>query len=292
MSTASMIVMKDDDEVPVTPATESSLGLELGSPWPMPPRNSVISAKNRDSGLLSVGSALRMSVQDPSAFASDAEAGHATDTDTMPSAWGPTRSATPQPHYLRPPGARPRPSRMNTTTSSFIWRRWSNMVSGASRKSFLKWRNMGKQAYEDIPPPACLLFWAGFVAGPWCWLVGGWVCTTDHVKTKFDAADVERTERSVLFLPLWAPIPKVPALSSAPPSGQTGSSTLAATPVGQLQEARVLEQPEAVSQQSKTPATRWEASPWVRRCRIAAVASGTLIFLALIISLIVLAGTR
>ncbi|KAI9513445.1 hypothetical protein F5148DRAFT_1278817 [Russula earlei] len=100
------------------------------------------------------------------------------------------------------PPARPRPrKRMPTsggtgsTSSTFIWRRWTRDLSfgsGLSRPSFSAAR---RAIASRLPPLPILLFWAGFLA-PWCWLIGGWLIAEGRW---------EDSGKARAALPLWKP---------------------------------------------------------------------------------------
>ena len=154
-------------------------------------------------------------------------------------------------------------------TSSFINLRWNlgRWSHGSSTKS----TRVGPGKRPPVAPPrkptrasaAYYAFWLGFIAGPWCWLLGGWA---------FDGApgdpvvDVEAQRRHVL------------------PLGNNGRIDLTS---GSLQRPSPV-----MSWATELGPARTSYDPWVLRCRIAAGAGALGIVIALLIAAFVLASAR
>jgi len=137
-----------------------------------------------------------------------------------------------------------------------------------------------------------VLFWLGFIA-PWCWLIGGWLVTDKSSPRKHGPGSRSGYSNGYhaglggggsSFLPLWTsksmnsldsvkkyhgyPFVAPSALSLAPPP----------PPYQSHWPAPVL---------TPNPVGRWVRNPWVRRCRIAAVTSGILIVVGLLVALVI-----
>ncbi|KAI8989138.1 hypothetical protein BD414DRAFT_536434 [Trametes punicea] len=198
-------------------------------------------------------------------------------------------------------------------SESFLHRRWLKGMSFGSDRFVLP-PSAQKQKQKRKMSHACILFWIGFVA-PWCWLIGGWLLTpTGQVGSDGLSAETGPV------LPLWHRLRK-----SAPQS----RAHEAEEEKGKEREARGLPVPEKVkainsaaerrikakswyplvapSLESLTPSTGSGAStrklkrclpssravdPWIWRCRVAAAASGLLIFAAFVVAIVLIAGVR
>jgi len=102
------------------------------------------------------------------------------------------------------PPARPRPRRRaptsggsGSTSSTFIWRRWTRELSLGSSLSRPSFSAARRAIASRLPPLPVLLFWAGFIA-PWCWLIGGWL---------IEEGRWEGSGKARAALPLWKPRP-------------------------------------------------------------------------------------
>ena len=142
-----------------------------------------------------------------------------------------------------------------------------------------------------------VLFWIGFIS-PWCWLIGGWLVSpkrpsrghgsaSGHSHGKHDngrasllpllannsksvhSLDTTRKHHGYPFV-----APSVSSLMPPPPPYQSQRALVVLTPMKPVELER-----------------RGMPNPYVRRCRIAAVTSGVLIFVAFLVALVVV-GTR
>ena len=201
-----------------------------------------------------------------------------------------------QPLLPTPPHAMPRASRARSTPStsseSYIYNRWLRGVSfGSGNYEYHTPRTSSRRRARSClagrldMSSACFLFWLGFV-GPWCWLIGGWMLTTEgelepeyihevpslpmsvrHGK-KPDAAAETRKARNLLWDKLFPLV--APSAESLAPSVHTQTSVLS-------------------TRRLKKGAVQ-VVDPWVARCRIAAIMSGVLILAVVIVALIVAAS--
>jgi hypothetical protein len=225
-------------------------------------------------------------------------------SSARPESWITAHSADADGLIQAPPDARLRPSfplslrrsYPTSDSSSFIDRKWDARVHLVSRSnSGLPYHHSGDLEKGNKKPwtsaqatRACVLFWIGFIA-PWCWLIGGWMPSGDRaspppsIRTKKLGGDV--TAGSIL--PVWWEKPQqtskrqlFPGLGypfRTPPPQDNASS-------------------ESVGTRRTTPTIRikpgWttqcESDPWIRRCRIAAIASGTLLTAAFVAIMVVL----
>ena len=166
----------------------------------------------------------------------------------------------------------------------FIMERWmKTLFYSASGGKELFSTAKGGEGKQSPPSSACVLFWVGFIA-PWCWLVGGWMPPRDipsyenemkeeKLKEKV-SANVDRGEvsqgRVGGGLRKWVlPDPSSSFGATARALSTSSTTTLCSKDV---EEARIA-----------------EVDPWVRRCRIASIAGGTMLALGLIVMVIVLA---
>lgn len=196
-----------------------------------------------------------------------------------------------QPLLHVPPNVVPRRPRTASSSGSEsnIYNRWLRGVSfGSGNYEFHIPRMSSKRKARSCLPgmgvsSACLLFWLGFV-GPWCWLIGGWMLTTEgelereyihevvsslpisvrHGKRP-DAAGERKKARNLLAFKLFPLV--APSVESLTPSVQT-----------QMSACRLKQGALQV------------VDAWVIRCRIAAIMSGVLILAAVSIALIVAAS--
>ncbi|OJT14049.1 hypothetical protein TRAPUB_9406 [Trametes pubescens] len=219
---------------------------------------------------------------------------------------------------LRPPSASTgspraytRSASPATSSESFLQRRWLKGLSFGSDRFVLPPGSVPK--HKAQASHACMLFWLGFVA-PWCWLIGGWLLTragavsTDglaaetgpvlplwHRRRKnsgppppLDTAKGKESEKQDTNVPVpervksaaerrikaksWYPL-VAPSLESLTPSTGSGSST------------RKLKR-------CLPSSSRRGVDPWIHRCRMAAAASGVLIFAAFVVAIVLVAGVR
>ncbi|KAH9903435.1 hypothetical protein C8Q73DRAFT_674672 [Cubamyces lactineus] len=195
-------------------------------------------------------------------------------------------------------------------SESFLHRRWLKGMSFGSDRFVLP-PSAQKQAHKRKASHACILFWVGFLA-PWCWLIGGWLLTTaGEVSSDGLAAETGPV------LPLWHKGGKngAPQAVSAKGKGKEGESGVPVPEkvrtINGVAERRMKSKSWypliAPSLESLTPSTGSGTStrklkrclpgsrsvdPWIQRCRIAAAASGLLIFAAFVIAIVLVAGVR
>ena len=165
----------------------------------------------------------------------------------------------------------------------FIMERWMKTLfySASGGKELFSTAKGGERKRYPVSS-TCVLFWVGFVA-PWCWLVGGWMMPpTDASLRERDmrklkeklSADVDNETGSQGEegggLRKWIlpdPSSSFKATARAPSISSTTSVCSK-----EVEEARVT-----------------AADPWIRRCRIASIVGGTILGLALIAMVAVLA---
>jgi hypothetical protein len=146
-----------------------------------------------------------------------------------------------------------------TTTSDAIERRWrfgrwstaSANAQGNARGSLAE-RLGGRVRAID---PVKFLFFLGFIAGPWCWLIGGWMIRKRLPPPKSMSP----------ILPMW--------LVSQRREGSEGNTDLSHTA-------------------ATAGSINYELDPWVKRCRLAAAIGISVMVVALIITCLVLATSR
>ncbi|KAI0717907.1 hypothetical protein C8T65DRAFT_737706 [Cerioporus squamosus] len=192
------------------------------------------------------------------------------------------------------------PRSASPADETFLDKRWLKGLSfGSERFAF---PSPGK-AREGRFSCAFVLFCVGFIM-PWCWLIGGWLLTSD--------GEVQEEERGPV-LPLWhkrqTPPPLVKA-SEEERKADTDVPAASATDknMGEKRAKASSWYPLlAPSLESLTPPNKDAAStrrlkrclpttrrtdPWIRRCRAAAAVSGILLFAACIIAIIFAAGVH
>ncbi|KZT64331.1 hypothetical protein DAEQUDRAFT_753011 [Daedalea quercina L-15889] len=199
-----------------------------------------------------------------------------------------------QPLLPVPPSAVPRRPRSVSSSGSdtYIYNRWLKGFSiGSGNYELHIPRALSQKRVRSCLPEkmevtsACFLFWLGFI-GPWCWLIGGWMLTTEgELAPEF--------KHAAAILPLWTRHGK----KSDATAERDKAKNLLAFKLYPLV---------APSVESLTPSVQHRRSPastrrlksgalqgvdvWVIRCRIAAIMSGVLILAALIVALIVAAS--
>ena len=193
-------------------------------------------------------------------------------------------------------------------SESFLHRRWLKGMSFGSDRFVLppSAQQSGRQRRVSH---AYILFWVGFVA-PWCWLIGGWLLTTaGEVSSDGLAAETGPV------LPLWHKGGKNGASQTLGAKGKEKEGQ-SGVPVPEkvraingAAERRIKAKSwyplMAPSLESLTPSTGSGTStrklkrclpgsrgvdPWIQRCRIAAAASGVLIFAAFVVAIVLVAG--
>ncbi|KAI0372478.1 hypothetical protein BV20DRAFT_964071 [Pilatotrama ljubarskyi] len=215
----------------------------------------------------------------------------------------PRRSTETRPTYSRSTSSA-------SVSESFLNKRWFKDKSFGSDRFVLppsaQKRGRIKASY------ACILFWVGFVA-PWCWLIGGWLLTTTgevasdglaaetgpvlplwHRRRKGGAQGPRETTKGKRRADAGVPMPeKVKAINGAAerrikakswyPLLAPSLESLAPSSTGSAMSTRKLKR---CLPRSST------VDPWIRRCRVAAAASGVLIFAAFVVAIILVAGVR
>jgi hypothetical protein len=196
------------------------------------------------------------------------------------------------------------------TSDTFILRRLT-FGSALSRPSFSAARR-ARAALARLPPLPVILFWAGFVA-PWCWLIGGWLIAEGRW---------EENGKARAALPLWRPARRSQAKgkgkmvvrdvekgaaameeeahadvgADAPRRGWSWvswnpfgprASTLIAAQTGTSADGAAAQKEKVV-----TFVKPHSAEVWVYRCRLAAVISAVMLLTALIVTLVIVGGSR
>ena len=188
-----------------------------------------------------------------------------------------------------------------STSSSFIDRRFapsSLYFAPASERESARNRGPRWSLHLDRADTVQVLFWLGFIM-PWCWLLGGWVFSPRPPLRGHgsDAGHGQRSHKSLdggraPLLPLLANRSKsVYSLDTALYHGYpfVAPSVLSLAPPPppyQSYRAPAVLTPKPIELERRTM-----PNPYVRRCRIAAVMSGLLILVALLIALVVV-GTQ
>ncbi|KAI0356923.1 hypothetical protein OH77DRAFT_1495181 [Trametes cingulata] len=211
----------------------------------------------------------------------------------------PRRSSDTRPTYSR--SASP-----SSVSESFLQKRWMKDKAFGSPR----FARPSSQRHKINASYACILFWLGFVA-PWCWLIGGWLLTSSG-----DVGSDGLSAETGPVLPLWhrrrkgsaqgardtskrraevaVPMPeKVKAINGAAerrikakswyPLVAPSLESLAPSSTGSVVSTRKLKR---CLPGSST------VDPWIQRCRIAAAASGVLIFAAFVVAIVLVAGVR
>lgn len=169
-----------------------------------------------------------------------------------------------------------------SVSSSFVDRRFANsdlyLGSSAERGSA---RQAGQRwiSSKDRTDTVKLLFWAGFIA-PWCWLIGGWVIEPRHPHHPHSHPHpLDSRSRGGSLLPLWSS--KGRSMQSIDTMKVQHGYPFVAPSVASLA-------PPSYSRVTFAPRPANPVkNPWVRRCRIAAAASGVIIVVAFVVALVV-----
>ncbi|KAI0074598.1 hypothetical protein K474DRAFT_1665216 [Panus rudis PR-1116 ss-1] len=202
-------------------------------------------------------------------------------------------------HHLGTAPSAHHPSSLETSSSV-------TRVEFAIHSRWLKSSKWGSERFTWTEGPkknlrftsAFILFWIGFIA-PWCWLIGGWYLSPSG-EIMPDGQYLQTVDLA------WPRKPKTSTTSDQDAEKghhdeQTEHKlTKIWHPVGthsqEMLTAR-LERQAGVSQSETLPPDKEAQStgrtgidPWVRRCRIAAIASGFILSLAVIAALVVVAG--
>ncbi|KAI0634241.1 hypothetical protein C8Q77DRAFT_1217478 [Trametes polyzona] len=219
----------------------------------------------------------------------------------------PRRSSSTRPSYSRSRSASPASS-----SESFLHRRWLKGMSFGSDRFVLPPSAQARRARLFANAShACILFWLGFVA-PWCWLIGGWLLTR-----KGEVGSDGLYAETGPVLPLWHKRRSKPGREKGDKSKDSGPEDVGipvpekVRAINGAAERRIKAKSWypliAPSLESLTPSTGSGAStrrlkrclptphgvdPWIQRCRIAAAASGVLIFAAFVVAIVLVAGVR
>jgi hypothetical protein len=175
----------------------------------------------------------------------------------------------------------------HSASSSFVGRRWTASLSFGSDLLLL---SKSRESHQRLgTTPARMLFWLGFIA-PWCWLIGGWVLTRGG-KTKGEG---NSSSIRLMLLPLWKKGPdkdvksgkrkeEAPAVQGKQGYGFGHGYPFVVPSVESLT-------PSVKMLRMNTEKGTKSLDPWVKRCRIAAVISGILILIALVVAIIATRG--
>ena len=190
-----------------------------------------------------------------------------------------------------PPDGIPRRPRSPSSSGaeSRIFNRWSSEFScGSGNYELHVPRATSRQKVRSCLggrlSSACVLFWLGFV-GPWCWLIGGWMLTTEgELEPEF--------KHEVSSLPMSVRSGRKPSATAERKKARNLLSKLfpLAAPSAESLTQSLHKQPSAASaHELKADATQ-VVDAWVIRCRIAAIMSGVLILAVVIVAIIVAAS--
>lgn len=189
-----------------------------------------------------------------------------------------------------------------STSSSFIDRRFapsSLYLHRASERDDARKAGSREALRSERVDIVQVLFWLGFIA-PWCWLIGGWLVSAKprshghgHGSVYGNGYHNSLGGGGSSLLPLWTHTSRsmqsfdMTKMYHGYPFVAPSALSLTPPPLPyQSQRAAVVLTPKPVG-----PVGRGMKNPWVRRCRIAAVASGVIILIAFIVALVVV-GTN
>ncbi|RPD61682.1 hypothetical protein L226DRAFT_395861 [Lentinus tigrinus ALCF2SS1-7] len=187
---------------------------------------------------------------------------------------------------------------------SFLDRRWLKGLSFGSQRLVFPPSGEKEKRFSS----AFILFCVGFIM-PWCWLIGGWLLTSD--------GEVQEEERGSV-LPLWHKRQTPPAkvvterpLVKADGKGRADTDATAGKEVGEKKAKSSSWYPlvapslESLTPPNKdirdtTPTRRLKGcfrctrrtDPWIRKCRVAAAVSGILILAACVVAIVFAAGVH
>jgi hypothetical protein len=125
---------------------------------------------------------------------------------------------------------------------------------------------MANTTQRHGPTSACVLFWIGFVA-PWCWLIGGWLPAL-RSREKI-------SKGKGLLLPTWRMRPEKDKTVVPSHHQFVGPSLDSLTK-------------SSVSVEKMSLPSMSYVDPWIHRCRVAAMMSGLLLMVALILCFVVI----
>ncbi|THH28978.1 hypothetical protein EUX98_g5206 [Antrodiella citrinella] len=195
----------------------------------------------------------------------------------------------------------------STTSTAVVETRIHNRwLKGLSFGSVSFAKPGGGEHKQEVRPAtaAFVLFWVGFIA-PWCWLIGGWylsrsgemvpdgqyLSTVSLMWPRGDFADdIELGPKAQA---------QAPSIESTGVTGTGWRSRLAVWafwhhPSGKHSSKEVL--PLSVKDHMHFPHGNGGSvevlDPWVKRCRVAAIVSGAMLLLALVVTLIIVFGVR
>jgi len=233
-----------------------------------------------------------------------------------------SRTPSPNSGLLRPPSIAASGNSVteerSQRTSSFIDRRWLKGQS-FSEEDIHKLKTLVpgsiKERESRVPK---IMFCLGFVLGPWCWLIGGWLLDSygdvglggSSKATDVEAQNVsggnpadkgkgksKQGDNEHRYLPLWLgkaksgghswdtlriyPIFAPSTEMLAAEKSQTGS-----------RERGIPYFPGFVKLKNKAGELGANTNMWVYRCRAAAIVSGIVLILAFLAALLVVAGLR
>ncbi|TFY51462.1 hypothetical protein EVJ58_g10550 [Rhodofomes roseus] len=208
-----------------------------------------------------------------------------------------------QPLLPAPPSAIPRRPRSissgGSRSESYIYNRWLRGVSFGSGnyefhtpRAFSRSQSRSYLAGRAGMTSASILFWLGFI-GPWCWLIGGWMLTTEGELEPEFKREMDIKHGADAILPQWFRHGKKPDATAEKDKARNLLASKLFPLVAPSVESLT---PSARSQNSVASARRLRRGAllgvdvWVIRCRIAAIMSGVLILAAVIVALIVAAS--
>lgn len=244
-----------------------------------------------------------------------------------------------QSSLLRPPSPRHHSSslRAPSPTPSAQTGTGRSVTEDPSRSSLFidkRWHDCKDASYSsthvEIAPPLAkcnslerraprMLFYLGFVLGPWCWLIGGWLLESygdlriaakekgkqsgdlegQHTRQEkadknkdHDGAKLRGKENGKRYLPLWlrSASKSTPKLKVYPIFAPPADSAIF---LNLEREAGAFKEGSPRARLHRLSAlTNADADTWVRRCRVAAVVSGVLLMAAFLVALVVVCRLR
>ncbi|PSR81759.1 hypothetical protein PHLCEN_2v6268 [Hermanssonia centrifuga] len=178
----------------------------------------------------------------------------------------------------------------STKVESAITNRWRRASLRLSFGSFMGDRDTRGSKNKSKVTSACILFWLGFIA-PWCWLIGGWYLSRSgemkpdgqflqtvswkwprkkwHSNSTTEVGTAPKVGKQRRGLAFW----------TTTREHVRSQETLPMSPIHST--------PSTTSMRFPKKGCVQVIDPWVSRCRVAAVTSGILLLVAVIIAVVV-----
>jgi hypothetical protein len=182
-------------------------------------------------------------------------------------------------HNAPSPGLQTGSSSTKTQSDVLLLYKLESMAAEEKKKQKQKQQASSMFALKDVQVTrTCVLFGLGFVA-PWCWLIGGWMPDASHRKVRRGS-----NGGGGFLLPLWRD-----KENKQPFGGWFGLGyPFVAPSVKVIPEAPMLR----LKPQFESAAVGKETDPWVYPCRVAALTSGCLLLVALVVLTVFLVRNR